>query len=202
MYCSARALRGPSALLLAAITSCGEGERAGGVAAPLDAAVSPAVSPAEAVYCVSAPQCSSDPDLYVLGASPFGSLELDDLNVSYLTGDTVGTRLIFQGSSDGRPFLLLVRLVSDLAPDGSELAASPAGNYWAESAHILRTLPDGSCAIDSLEAEVQILEHEAPVTPALGDRIYFGGTVLARGGGWQLEVEFEARRACGTTRDD
>lgn len=197
--------RRPYAVLAVWLTCCGEdGERAIDNA-PLDAAVSPvigAVGTADEAYCVADAQCSSDPDLYAVGVSPFGSLELDDLGVSYLVGDTVGTRLTFRGSSDGRPFLMLVRLVSDLSPAGEELAISPAGNYWAESAHVLRTLPDGTCAVDTLEAEVQILEHQAPETPALGDRIYFGGTVIARGNGWQLEVEFEARRACGTTRDD
>jgi hypothetical protein len=190
------------AVLCALLACCGGTEKPPPSPVDTDADASPAFAEEEGLYCAATPQCSSESDLYVVGTSPFGTLELDALSVSYLTGDTIGTRLIFEGSSDGRPFMLFVRLVSDVAPDGEELAVSPAGSYWAESAHILRTLPDGSCAIDSLQAEVEILEHEAPSAPAAGDRIYFGGTVFAEGQGWQLEVAFEARRACGTTRDE
>jgi hypothetical protein len=192
--------RRSGAVLCALLACCGGAEKP--PPSPVDVDQSPAFAVEDGLYCTTAPQCASDADLYVVGTSPFGTLELDALSVSYLTGDTIGTRLMFEGSSDGRPFLLLVRLVSDVDPDGHELAVSPAGSYWADSAHVLRTLPDGSCAIDTLQAEVEILEHQAPSVPAVGDRIYFGGTVLAAGDGWQLKVEFEARRACGTTRDE
>jgi hypothetical protein len=140
--------------------------------------------------------------LATTGTSPFGALEFNEMSVTYIAGQAVGTQLQLQGTADGRALTLIAHLRPELDSEGLPAPVSPAGSYRADGVGIVRGLDNGQCVLHSLAADVAVSQHEAPSYPTAADPIFFDGTLTVTGAGFNFKVSFEARKSCGMTRDD